>query len=220
MARPKLLDLFCGAGGASAGYDAAGFDVTGVDIKPQVRYPFRFIEADALTFPLEGYEVVHASPPCQAYSQARHMRGYEHPDLIPPTRKRLQAWGGPWIMENVPGSPLETFITLCGLALGLNVKRHRWFESNVAFLVPGCPRKHPGDWVSVFGHAVFGRGRAAGKTKGGHNSISRPHLGLQLGQESMGIGWMTMRELSEAIPPAYTEFLGGQLIGSLRSAAD
>lgn len=125
----------------------------------------------------------------------------------------------PYVIENVPGSPLQTWVEVCGLALGLGVKRHRWFESNVMMLVPSCPHGHPGDWVSVFGHTVLERGHVVGKAKGGGNSIRRRHLGTERGREAMGIDWMTRDELSEAIPPAYTELLGGQLLRALEAVA-
>ena len=220
VTRPRLLDLFCGGGGAAMGYHRAGFDVTGVDIAPQPRYPFTFVQADALTFPLDGFDAIHASPPCQAYSIANNIHGNtEHPDLLPATRARLEAWGGPWVIENVPGSPMHHYVTVCGLALGLGVKRHRWFESNVGLLVPPCPHGHPGDWVSVFGHTVLERGHVIGKAKGGGNRIKRKHLGVERGRQAMGIDWMTREELSEAIPPAYTEHIGRQLIDALERAA-
>jgi DNA (cytosine-5)-methyltransferase 1 len=121
--RPRLLDLYCGAGGAAIGYWRAGFDVTGVDI-PQPRYPFRFVQADALTFPLDGYDVVHASPPCQDSLSLRVLRR-RLPRLIPPTRARLRAWGGLYVIENVGRAPLTNCVTLCGSSFGLGVRRHR-----------------------------------------------------------------------------------------------
>lgn len=216
MTRPRLLDLFCGAGGCSVGYHRAGFDVVGVDNKPQPRYPFTFHQADALDFPLDGFDAVHASPPCQAYSIANNIHSRDdHPDLLPATRERLDDWGGPWVIENVPGAPMRNWVVVCGLALGLGVKRHRWFESNVTLLVPPCPGGHPGDWVSVFGQTVLSRGHVIGKAKGGGNRIKRSHLGTDIGREAMGIDWMNRDELSEAIPPAYTEHIGRQLLTSL-----
>lgn len=220
MTAPRLLDLFCGAGGAGMGYHRAGFEVVGVDIAPQPRYPFEFHQADALTFPLDGFDAIHASPPCQAYSIANNIHGRaDHPDLLPATRARLEAWGGPWVIENVPGAPMRNWVVLCGRAFGLGVKRHRWFESNVALLVPPCPPGHPGDWVSVFGHTVLTRGHVIGRAKGGGNTIQRHHLSTEVGRTAMGIDWMTRDELSEAIPPAYCEHLGRQLIQALEAAA-
>ena len=213
----RLLDLFCGAGGAAMGYSRAGFEVVGVDINPQPHYPFEFHQADALTFPLDGFDAIHASPPCQAYTVANNIHGRDdHPDLLPATRQRLVASGVQWIIENVPGAPMENYVTLCGLALGLGVKRHRQFETS--FMIwnpPPCPHGHPGDWVSVFGHTVLERGHVVGKAKGGGNTIKRRHLGTDRGREAMGIDWMTRDELSEAIPPAMTEFIGRQLVAHL-----
>lgn len=220
MARPRLLDLFCCAGGAGMGYHRAGFDVVGVDIDPQPRYPFEFHQADALEFLAERgheFDAIHASPPCQLYSVANNIHGNDdHPDLLPPTRDALLALGKPWIIENVPGAPMENYVTLCGLAFGLGVKRHRQFETSFfVWNVPECPPGHPGDWVSVFGHTVLERGHVIGKAKGGGNTIKRKHLGIARGREAMGIDWMNRGELSEAIPPAYTEWLGRQLLDSL-----
>jgi DNA (cytosine-5)-methyltransferase 1 len=220
MTRPRLLDLYCGAGGAAVGYHRAGFEVMGVDINPQPRYPFEFHQADALTFPLDGYDAIHASPPCQAYSIANNIHARDdHPDLLPATRSLLEATGLPYVIENVPGAPMNNWVILCGQALGVGVKRHRWFESNIGLLVPPCPHGHPGDWVSVFGHTVLSRGHVIGKAKGGGNRIARQHLGTDVGREAMGIDWMTRDELSEAIPPAYTQHIGEQLLAHLEAAA-
>ncbi len=211
MTRPLLLDLFSGAGGAAMGYHQAGFDVVGVDIVPQPRYPFDFIQGDALLPPvdLEAFDLIHASPPCQAYSIANNIHGRDdHPDLVAETRRLVVRSGRPYVIENVPGSPLRGWVQLCGRTLGLGVKRHRWFEASFAMMVPPCPKNHPGDWVSVFGHTVLSRGHVIGKAKGGGNRIKRKHLGTDRGREAMGIDWMTRDELSEAIPPAYTEYIG------------
>lgn len=198
------------------GYYRAGFEVVGVDINPQPHYPFEFHQADAMTFPLDGFDAVHASPPCQAYSVANNIHGApHHPELVDATRDRLVEAGLPWVIENVPGAPLREAVVLCGLSFGLGVKRHRLFESTQFILAPPCPPGHPGDWVSVFGHTVLERGHVIGKAKGGGNRIKRRHLGVERGRVAMGIDWMTREELSEAIPPAYTEFIGKYLIGAL-----
>src|SRR6266568_4871623 len=196
MAR-KLLDLFCGAGGCAVGYAAAGFDVVGVDIVPQPRYPFPFVLADALTYPLDGFDVVHASPPCQRYSvtAALWQRGY--PDLVPQVYERLWASGKPFVIENVPGAPLPYALQLCGSMFDLSVLRHRLFASNVLLFAPG-PCAHlgtvkDGQYVTVFG-------------KGG-NGYTRAR-----GSQAMGIEWMTVREHSQAIPPVYTWWVGCQLL--------
>jgi DNA (cytosine-5)-methyltransferase 1 len=199
------------------GYARAGFDVVGVDKEPQPRYPSEFVQADAMTYPLDGFDAVHASPPCQLYSVANNIHGNDaHPDLLPATRARLVDSGLPWVIENVPGAPMTNYVVLCGLAFGLGVKRHRWFETSFfVFGPPECPAGHPGDWVSVFGHTVLERGHVIGKAKGGGNRIKRRHLGIERGREAMGIDWMNRDELSEAIPPAYTEFIGEQLLAEL-----
>lgn len=211
-ARPRLLDLYCCAGGAAKGYADAGFDVVGVDIRPQPRYPFEHVQADALDVLadaafLAGFDAVHASPPCQRYTVAQRISGNEHPDLIPPTRALLQASGLPWVIENVPGAPMRPDVVLCGSMFPelrdgpYGIKRHRWFEFAVppASLVPPC--NHPPVVVSVFGH-------------GGH-----VYHGVEQWRRVMGIDWMTRDELAEAIPPAYTEFIGRQLLAALTEGA-
>lgn len=211
--RPRLLDLFCGAGGAGMGYHRAGFDVVGVDISPQPRYPFEFHQADAMTYPLDDFDYIHASPPCQRYSIANNIHGREdHPDLIAPIRDRLIASGAIYVIENVPGAPLINAVQICGRALQLGVKRHRLFETSKPVLGTVCPKGHKGDWVSIFGHTVLSRGHVIGKAKGGGNSIKRTHLGTDVGREAMQTQWMTRDELSQAIPPAYTEWIGRQLL--------
>lgn len=204
------------------GYYRAGFDVVGVDIRPQPRYPFEFVQADAMTYPLDGFDAIHASPPCQRYSVANNIhKRADHPDLLPAVRDRIRCAGVPWVMENVPGAPMRDYITLCGLTLGCNVKRHRLFEFAGFWMwgPPPCPVGHPGDWLLVFGHTVLNRGQVAGKAKGGGNVIKRQHVGTDRGREAMGIDWMTRDELSEAIPPAYTEFIGRALMAHLQEAA-
>lgn len=215
--RPRLLDLFCCAGGAAMGYHRAGFDVVGVDIKPQPNYPFEFVQADALSYPLNGFDAIHASPPCQRYTAASPLQGNDHPDLLPVVRAHLAGSGVPYVIENVPGAPLINPTTLCGLALGLNVKRHRLFESNIALFGTQCPKGHPGDWLIVFGYSALRRSKGAGtgpkKDRGKSKGKSVPHEEACL---AMGIDWMTRMELSQAIPPAYAEYLGRQLLAHLR----
>lgn len=211
--KPKLLDLFCGAGGAAMGYHRAGFEVVGVDIKPQPRYPFEFHQGDAMTWPLEGFDAIHASPPCQAYTVAQNAtrNGAAHPDLVAPVRERLQATGKPWVMENVVGAPLIHPIRLCGSAFGLHVKRHRLFESNQTLWGKQCSHR---EFKPQFPPCSTERARATrfispGFTKG---------KGLQqkaVEEWAMDINWMSRDELSQAIPPAYTEFIGKQLMAVL-----
>ena len=136
---PRLLDLFCGAGGAAMGYHRAGFDVVGVDIAPQPRYPFEFHQADAMTFPLDGFDAIHASPPCQAYSRLRHLpwlAGKEYPLLLTPTWERLATHGVPWVIENVADAPMPYSIVVCGWTIGLPIYRHRRFGSSFLLLAP------------------------------------------------------------------------------------
>jgi DNA (cytosine-5)-methyltransferase 1 len=137
MNRPRLLDLFCGAGGCGVGYRQAGFDVVGVDLLDQPDYPFEFHQADAMTYPLDGdWDAIHASPPCQAFTSLKVMHNArEHEDLLTETRERLQAWGGLYVIENVPGAPMRNHVTICGSSIGLGVRkydrelrRHRHFE--------------------------------------------------------------------------------------------
>lgn len=211
----RLLDLFCGAGGASMGYRRAGFEVVGVDINPQPHYPFEFRQADALSFDLSGFDVIHASPPCQRYSDLAHRNGNadEWPDLIDPTRRLLIASGEPYVIENVEGAPLIDPLLLCGTMFrGLRVIRHRLFESNL-------PLYSPAHLAKVMGHPLVfthdKRKRHYGQldqdtsfvqvTGGGNCTVANK-------ADAMGIDWMTGAELNEAIPPAYTEYLGRQLV--------
>ncbi len=209
------LDLFSGAGGCTRGYQMAGFEMDGVDNRPQPRYVGeRFFQADALEFVAEHgheYDFIHASPPCQAYTRAQNAAGraHLHPDLVAAVRATLRVAGRPYVIENVVGAPLENAVTLCGLAFGLRVKRHRLFESNMLLLVPPCP-SHAVDYYVIFGHEV--RNRRHGSAAGRKNSVAK-------GREAMGIDWMTRSELSQAIPPAYTKFIGEQLMLHLEVAA-
>jgi DNA (cytosine-5)-methyltransferase 1 len=212
----RLLDLFCGAGGAAMGYHRAGFDeIVGVDIVPQPNYPFTFVQGDALRPPvdLESFDLIHASPPCQLYSVANNVHKRKHPDLVPATRALIADYE--YVIENVPGAPLNNPYLICGLALGLNVKRHRLFETSFPALVPSCPKGHPGDWLLVFGHSVMERGHVIRQTPAGNNTTHRKHTTTERGREAMGIDWMNRDELSEAIPPAYTEYLGRQFLDQL-----
>jgi DNA (cytosine-5)-methyltransferase 1 len=208
--RPYLLDLFCGAGGAAMGYYRAGFNVVGVDIKPQPHYPFEFHQADALDYPLDGFEAIHASPPCQCFTvygnNRLHMKT-THKDLIAATRSHLKCCGVPWVIENVPGAPLYRPIQLCGTSFSIPVRRHRLFESSEPLLAMPCQhdrfteRRYPGSSNRPNGRTVC--------------NIGEWRVPLQRQQEAIGIDWMSVKELSQAIPPAYTEFIGRQLMRAL-----
>jgi DNA (cytosine-5)-methyltransferase 1 len=202
---PKLLDCFCGAGGAAMGYSRAGFEIVGVDINPQPRYPFEFIQADAMEFlscRLRQFAAIHASPPCQQYTALNRLVKRRYPDLIAPVRDLLIDYQGPFVIENVFGAPLINPIMLCGSMFGLRtfdntgyLQRHRYFESNFLFsLVPEC--RHLGRVIGVYG--------------GGDSRFKE----LQK-REVMQIDWMTRHELNQAIPPVYTKWLGSRLIAVL-----
>lgn len=212
--KPRLLDLFCGAGGCSVGYHRAGFDVVGVDIASQPRYPYEFHHADALTFPLDGFDAIHASPPCQGYTTMNNRHGSVTPRLVAATRERLIRAGLPYVIENVPGALAEmrSPIELTGEMFDLRVHRPRLFESNVLLLVPSRPRRQS-DPVAVYGKAD-GR-RLWTRTDGTELHVAD----LESGSDAMGIDWMSWDELREAIPPAYTEHTGRQLIAALEAAA-
>lgn len=226
--KPRLLDLFCCAGGATRGYQLAGFHVTGVDIRPQPRYCGDvFHQADALTFPLDGFDVIHASPPCQAHTALNTMpNAKQHPDLIPATRKRLTNWGGLWVIENVPGAPLINPLLLCGTMFGLRTAdgkaelwRHRGFESSAVLWSPGCcMHRESSAVIGIYGG--HGRDRRRVVTVTGHAGGSSKRDGTrqfstQARSEAMGIDWMTGTELSQAIPPAYTEWIGRRILEAL-----
>lgn len=222
--KPRGLDLFCGAGGCTRGYQIAGFEMDGVDINPQPRYVgSNFYQADALEFVRahgHEYDFIHASPVCKGYSQANNIHGRtDHPLDIPAVRGALRATGKPYVIENVPGAPLESPILLCGLALGCHVKRHRLFESNMLLHGTECPPGHPGDWLIIFGDSVMERGHQIGRTAKNGPRIRRKTASLERGRIAMGCDWMDRRELSQAIPPAYTKWIGDQLMLHLSEAA-
>jgi DNA (cytosine-5)-methyltransferase 1 len=219
--RPRLLDLFSGAGGAAVGYARAGFAITGVDLAPQPRYPFEFLQADALAWldarvesVVRRFDVIHASPPCQRWTRAQNARGRadEHADLIAPLRVLLIATGLPYVIENVPEAPLRADLTLCGTSFGLRlrgfeVRRHRIFESNVD-LGPSPPCRHEVAAMPIFGHSE----NADFRRRFGIVPLERRRAGL-------GCEWMSREELREAIPPAFTEWIGGVLQARLAVAA-
>jgi DNA (cytosine-5)-methyltransferase 1 len=233
--RPRLLELFSGAGGSAMGWHRAGFDVVCVDLKPQPRCPFEFHQGDAIEFAKEHgheFDAIAGGPPCKVHTDlkwfsgvnsgrapARRRSGPDHVDLIPDTRAAMIASGKPYVIENVPGAPLINPVWCCGSSFDLGVERHRQFESNVdlyappcdhrrqAILSPGYPvkRYHSGKPVVTMSPVigVYGRGQGLGPGE------------VDLWRKAMGIDWMVRDELSQAIPPAYTHFLGVQLIKHL-----
>jgi len=218
--RPTILDLFCKAGGAAKGYSDAGFTVLGVDIAPQPNYPFPFVQADALDAlrslidgcgPLGGFtfDAIHASPPCQLYSQATNMHDKtQYPDLVGPTRELLEATGLPYIIENVPGAPLINPVVYCGsMFLQPRLRRHRHFETNWPLVSQECIHDIQSDLLSVTGHGEGGSHRNG--TKRG------PYWGQAERRKAMGIDWMNRTELAESIPPYFTAHVGRQLIDRL-----
>lgn len=201
--KPRLLDLFCGAGGAAMGYHRAGFEVVGVDIKPQKNYPFEFHQADAMMYPLEGFDVIHASPPCQAYSTCTpdKFKG-NHQKLIPAVRGRLS--GRIYVIENVPGARRELVnpLKLCGSQFGLPIRRHRYFEISPELTVLMSPCQHRKNPVYISGST------GSGSSKEG---FRRFDFTTQERRDAMDCQWMADKGIDQAIPPAYTEFIGLQL---------
>jgi len=200
----KLLDLFCGAGGAAMGYHRAGFEVVGVDINTQPNYPFEFIQADAFKYLEEHghkFDVIHASPPCQGYSEATPITTkYKHPLLIGETRRHINKIGKPYIIENVEGSRkyLKNPIMLCGTMFGLAVWRHRYFEVFPFWFLSPFTCKH-------IGHPVTINPPANARKHQGKRDFEKE-------KKAMQIDWMSKQEISQAIPPAYTEYIGKELL--------
>lgn len=191
------------------GYHLAGFDVTGVDICPQPRYPFEFIQADALEFSLDGFDAVAASPPCQAYSGTQRIHGRKHPDLVGATRERLERTGLLYVIENVEGAPLRNPQVLEGQMFeGLRVVRPRYFETNWPLDVPFMRLCRPRQ-------TKMGRAPRDGEFM----HVVGNFTDAAAGREAMGIGWMNRDELAQAIPPAYTKYIGGFLLGALKDRA-
>jgi DNA (cytosine-5)-methyltransferase 1 len=208
-AKIKLLDLFCGAGGASAGYAKAGFDVTGIDLKHGKRYPFTYIKGDVRDYLdpefLQQFDVIAASPPCQSFSATKHLRNAQgksttKTNMIPMVRDALIMSNRIYVIENVPNAPLINPIQLCGSAFGLKVRRHRLFESNFELKGTDCHHKQQGKPVGIYGSM---RDEIPG---GGHTAKT-----MEQAHEAMGIDWMIWGELVESIPPAYTHYIGQQL---------
>jgi DNA (cytosine-5)-methyltransferase 1 len=229
--RPRLLELFCGAGGSGVGYDRAGFDVVGVDIKSQPHYPFQFHRADArdmlgsvierqargeANFFLGRIDAIHVSPPCQGFTDLQHMHNAKHhDDLLTPTRMLLIESGLPYVIENVEGAPMNgSHVTLCGSAFGLGtdgaeLRRHRRFEANFPIMVPPCQHGREKRVIGVYG----GHGRDRRRMLNGQD------FPVTARREAMGIDWMTGAELSQAVPPAFTEHIGFYLMAEVKRRA-
>lgn len=233
--RPRLLDLFCCQGGAAMGYQRAGFDVVGVDIQPQPRYPFEFQQLDAIevlewitnpacaqgSYFIGDFDAIHASPPCQFKTQmSARWRGNggpadQHPDLLTPTLAIMRGMSIPWVVENVTGAKhlMQATLLLHGGMFGLGVHRPRFFESNVLILAPQArPAANP---LGVYGKHHDGR-RLWDRADG---TILRAPKTLTEAQEAMGMPWANWHGCKEAIPPAYTEYIGRELLASLEQAA-
>jgi DNA (cytosine-5)-methyltransferase 1 len=219
-----LLDLFCGAGGAAMGYHRAGFDVIGVDLAPQPHYPFPQIQRDALEIVsmIRGnWAAIHASPPCHDFSTAsgvaKKHHGAEYVDLIAPTRAALIATGLPYVIENVATAPLISPARLCGSSFGLNIRRHRLFETN--WMLWSVPCDH--GWQTPRFRSLASQQAKAGRlsTVVGVHGNTQYAGEFQIRCQAMGIDWMTNDELCEAIPPAYTEHIGKQLLAEIEVAA-
>lgn len=221
MSRPRLLDLFCCQGGASEGYRRAGFDVYGIDISPQPRYPFPFLQMnaiEAMTILIDGgrlkfgnqwmtladFDAGHGSPPCQRFTNAQRIRGNQHPDLVEVTRFLFNMSGLPYVIENVEGAPLTDPVMLCGAMFRLETYRHRLFESSTPLVAP----EHP---EHVAKTTKMGRAPIPGEFM----HIVGNFSGVSRGRAIMGMEWASRDGLREAIPPAYTEFIGRQLIDAL-----
>jgi DNA (cytosine-5)-methyltransferase 1 len=217
----RILDLFCKAGGCSMGYHRSGFEVEGVDIEPQPNYPFKFTQMDAIEFlktqDLSRFDAIHASPPCQKFSRmqslgiARNGSYKEHLDLVEPTRYEiiLRAPGKPFVIENVVGAPLREYIELCGSMFGIKVYRHRLFEANFFMWQPDhFPHD---DTTPSAGNGISPKGFISVCGTGGVKGMKAQEI-VDYWRMAMGIDWMNRAELAQAIPPAYTEYIGRQLI--------
>ena len=225
--KPKLLDLYCGAGGCAAGYTKAGFEVVGVDIAPQPNFLYKFIQADALEVLIDRefiyqFDFIHASPPCQRYSRAKALsrarndgRYGKHPDLIHETRELLRETDKPYVIENVAGSPLVNPLKLFGSQFkNLYTQRERWFESNIPLIEPETLRKKMK--TPSAGNGIGEDGAISICGSGGVRGLNAKQIVLYWGFAMGGIDWMTRKELAEAIPPAYTEFIGKQVMEYLK----
>ena len=225
MNKPRLLDLFCGAGGAAVGYSKAGFEVVGVDINPQPNYPFEFIQADAVQYLTDNwtkFDAFHASPPCQKHTKTRHLANArnggkypEHPDFIEPIRGLLEVIGDavgnrPWVIENVHGAPLLDPISLYGSQFGLKTQRRRCFESNKPLTEP--ENKMQKMHTLSAGNGIGSDGSISICGSGGVRGLNAKQIKLYWGYALGGVDWMSRQEMAECIPPVYAEFIGKQLI--------
>lgn len=228
MQKPLLLDLFCGGGGCSKGYYDAGFEVIGVDIAPQPHYPYTFYQDDALHvldillsggmwhgYVLADFAVIHASPECKAYTNCNLSPKENYLKLIGEVRIRVQASKKPYVIENVMGAKhdMQASLMLCGSMFDLPVQRHRLFETNI-FLHPPKPCNHKNTTIGVYGHSIWDSSIAGTTRKDG--KIRPGTVPMERGRAAMGIDWMTMNELAEAIPPAYTQHIGTQLLYAMQ----
>ena len=204
---PTVIDLYCKAGGSSKGFHDAGFDVVGVDIEPQPRYPYEFHQGDAIEFILKygkDFDLVYGGPPCQSYSEMTNATGTQdnHPRLVSATRAAMRSTGKPYVIENVPGAPLQNPITLCGSMFNLRVRRHRLFECDPVIWWP----------PSACNHTLKAPRSGRAPTEEQFFSVVGHFSDVSGARRAMEIDWMTRDELSQAIPPAYTEWLGRQII--------
>ena len=195
LPRPRLLDLFCCQGGAGKGYADAGFEVTGVDVDPQPLYPFTFHQADANTYPFDGFDALHASPPCQDHSASLRLHGKEHETgwMLAHITKRFQSSGLPYVIENVVGAAMNAPAMLCGTTFGLGLHRHRLFEASFELMSPGCDPsavRHRGRDAQVFGH----------------------HANSKRVREEWGVEWMTRYGIAQSIPPVFAQYVGERLM--------
>lgn len=228
----RILDLFCGGGGGGMGYHRAGFEVIGVDIKPQPHYPFAFVCMDALhvlailinggyitdsngrIWYLSDFDFIHTSPPCQFYSRTKNLKNAKnnHPDMVDATRAALQATGKPYIIENVPEAPLRNPLMLCGTMFGLGVLRHRLFETSPELYFPPATCQH-GPVEPIWWEKQLSARRNGKKYQ--YITVAGNSFQLPAARRAMGIDWMTRAEIAQAIPPAYTEWIGKQLLNIL-----